>query len=93
LSLVLPQCLALLAEQGRLAVISFHSLEDRLVKRFIRNEQYRDDLPKGLPVLAKDLPQARLIAVGAAIKPSVEEVKANPRARSAVLRVAQRTAV
>lgn len=93
LSLVLPQCLALLAPGGRLAVISFHSLEDRIVKRFIRSEQDRDDLPANFPVRASDLPQPRLVAVGRAIRPSAAEVARNPRARSAVLRIAQRTAV
>ena len=93
LSLVLPQCLDLLNSDGRLAVISFHSLEDRLVKRFIRGEQNRDDLPANFPVMAKDLPQPRMVAVGSAIKPGVAEVKQNPRSRSAVLRVARRTNV
>ena len=92
LSLVLPQCMDVLAAGGRLAVISFHSLEDRIVKRFIRSEQDRDDLPANFPVRAKDLPQPRLVAVGRAIKPSAAEVKRNPRSRSAVLRVAERTA-
>ena len=93
LSLVLPQCLELLRPGGRLAVISFHSLEDRIVKRFIRGEQDRDELPSNFPVRARDLPQPRLKAVGRAIRPSAEEVSRNPRARSAVLRVAERTAV
>lgn len=93
LSLTLPQCLSVLAPQGRLAVISFHSLEDRIVKRFVRAEQDRDDLPANFPVRAKDLPQPRLVAVGRAIRPSEAEVKRNPRSRSAVLRVAERTAV
>ena len=93
LSLVLPQCLRMLAPQGRLAVISFHSLEDRIVKQFIRGEQDRDDLPSNFPVRAKDLPQPRMQAVGKALKPSVQEVKQNPRSRSAVLRVAERTNV
>ena len=92
LSLILPQCLSLLATGGRLVVISFHSLEDRIVKRFIQSEQNRDDLPSNFPVKAKDLPQPRLMAVGKAIKPSASEVKANPRSRSAVMRVAVRTA-
>jgi 16S rRNA (cytosine1402-N4)-methyltransferase len=93
LALVLPKCVDLLAEGGRLAVISFHSLEDRMVKRFIQSQEDRDTLPSRLPVKAKDLPQPRLIAVGRAIKPGAAEVKANPRARSAVMRVAERTAV
>ena len=92
LSLILPQCINLLAEGGRLVVISFHSLEDRIVKQFIQSEQNRDDLPSNFPIKAKDLPQPRLMAVGKAIKPSVAEVKVNPRSRSAVMRVAQRTA-
>lgn len=93
LALVLPQCLNLLAAGGRLVVISFHSLEDRMVKRFIRDEQNRDDLPAHFPVRAKDLPQPRLIAVGRAIKPGTQEIKRNPRSRSAVLRIAERTLV
>ena len=93
LSLTLPQCIDLLAPQGRLAVISFHSLEDRMVKRFIQGEQDRDDLPANFPVRAKDLPQPRLINVGKAIKPSANEIKLNVRSRSAVLRVAERTSV
>ena len=93
LSLVLPQCLNLLAAGGRLVVISFHSLEDRVVKRFIQSEENRDDLPANFPIKAKDLPQARLHSVGRAIKPSANEIKQNVRARSAVMRVAERTAV
>ncbi len=93
LSLVLPQCLALLSPEGRLSVISFHSLEDRIVKQFVRGEQDRDDLPANFPVMAKDLPQPRMKMVGKAMKPSAEEVKRNPRSRSAVLRVAERTHV
>jgi 16S rRNA (cytosine1402-N4)-methyltransferase len=78
---------------GRLVVISFHSLEDRIVKRFISGEENRDDLPSNFPIKAKDLPQARLKMVGKAIKPSADEIKLNVRARSAVMRVAERTAI
>ena len=92
LSLTLPQCADLLAAGGRMAVISFHSLEDRIVKRFIRSQQDRDDLPANFPVRAADLPPPRLMAVGRAIRASQREVDENPRARSAVLRVAERTA-
>lgn len=92
LSLTLPQCVDALAPEGRLAVIAFHSLEDRIVKRFIREQQDRDDLPARFPVRASELPPPRLVAVGKAMRPSAAEVAANPRARSAVLRVAERTA-
>jgi 16S rRNA (cytosine1402-N4)-methyltransferase len=91
LSLTLPQCVDVLAPAGRLAVISFHSLEDRIVKRFIRSEQDRDTLPSRFPVRASELPPSRLLAVGRAIRPSASEIAANPRSRSAVLRVAERT--
>ena len=87
----MPQCLALLAPQGRLAVISFHSLEDRIVKQFIRDQVNTDNLPANFPVRAADLPQPKMVNVGKAIKPSAREIKSNPRSRSAVLRVAERT--
>ena len=92
LSLTLPQCADVLAPGGRLAVISFHSLEDRIVKRFIRSQQDRDDLPARFPVRASELPPPRLLAMGKAIRPGAAEVAANPRSRSALLRVAERTA-
>lgn len=91
LSLTLPQCANLLKHGGRLAVISFHSLEDRIVKRFIRSQQDRDDLPSNFPVRAVDLPPPRLMAIGKAIRANPQEIKANSRSRSAVLRVAERT--
>lgn len=91
LSLTLPQCADMLAPHGRLAVIAFHSLEDRIVKRFIREQQDRDDLPSRFPVRASELPPPRMMAVGKAVRPSESEIAANPRSRSAVLRVAERT--
>jgi 16S rRNA (cytosine1402-N4)-methyltransferase len=91
LSLTLPQCVDVLAPGGRLAVISFHSLEDRIVKQFIRSQQDRDNLPSRFPVRASELPPSRMVAIGRAIRAPATEVKANPRARSAVLRIAERT--
>ncbi|MBU0752532.1 MAG: 16S rRNA (cytosine(1402)-N(4))-methyltransferase RsmH [Gammaproteobacteria bacterium] len=90
LSLVLPQCIDRLAPGGRLVVISFHSLEDRIVKRFLRDEATPRQPPKGVPVRAADLPPVRLRLVGKAIRASAAEVAANPRARSAIMRVAER---
>ena len=90
LEVTLPQAARLLGRGGRLAVISFHSLEDRIVKNFIRDRSTGDKLPKGVPVRAKDIPPAELKAVGKAIKASGEEVRRNPRSRSAVLRVAEK---
>jgi 16S rRNA (cytosine1402-N4)-methyltransferase len=90
---VLADALRLLAPGGRLVVISFHSLEDRIVKRFIANAErpyQHPDLAR-LPIRARDLPQPLLTRVGRAIKPSSAEVARNPRARSAVLRIAERT--
>ena len=91
LSRVLPACVSRLRPGGRLAVISFHSLEDRIVKRFMRDESRPPVLPRRLPVRAADLPAPRLQLVGKATRPGEAEVAANPRARSAVLRVAERT--
>jgi 16S rRNA (cytosine1402-N4)-methyltransferase len=91
LSVVLPQCVALLGAGGRLVVISFHSLEDRIVKRFMRAQSQSDALPARLPVRARDLPQPRMRLVGRAVRASDRETAANPRARSAVMRVAERT--
>jgi 16S rRNA (cytosine1402-N4)-methyltransferase len=90
LSLVLAQAAATLVPGGRLVVISFHSLEDRIVKRFMRDEARADRLPARLPVRASELPRPRLKLVGRARRPSAAEIAANPRARSAVMRVAER---
>lgn len=89
--MTLPLAVDLLEPDGRLAVISFHSLEDRIVKTFMREGARADKLPRGLPVRAKDLPEPRLRLIGRAIRPSDAELAANARARSATLRVAERT--
>lgn len=91
LEAVLPVCVQRLKSGGRLAVISFHSLEDRVVKRFMRDEERGPQLPRGLPVRAADIAPGRLRRVGRAIRAGEAEVSVNPRARSAVLRVAERT--
>ena len=93
LTSVLPQCVDRLIPGGRLAVISFHSLEDRIVKRFMRAESQGEQLPDRLPVRAASLKPGRMRLVGRAQHASDTEVAANPRARSAVLRVAERMAV
>lgn len=90
LSTVLPSCIDKMRPGARLAVISFHSLEDRIVKRFMRNESRPPQPPARLPLRAADLPRPRLKLVGKAIRPSQEEVARNPRARSAIMRVAER---
>ena len=90
LSLALPQAVAALKPGGRLVVISFHSLEDRIVKRFLRDESRPPQLPARLPLRAAELPPPRLRLVGKPIMPTAAEIDANPRARSAVMRVAER---
>jgi len=90
IAMMLPLAAARLAPQARLAVIAFHSLEDRLVKRFLR-ACAADNLPADLPIRARDLPQPPLRILGKATRASAAEIAANPRARSAILRVAERT--
>ena len=89
LQTALSQALAVLAVGGRLAVISFHSGEDRIVKRFIRQESRADPYPSYLPVSARQI-KPRLRAVGRPLKAGAEEQQGNPRARSATLRVAEK---
>jgi 16S rRNA (cytosine1402-N4)-methyltransferase len=90
LEIALPQCLKMLNEGGRLVVISFHSLEDRIVKHFMRTQAQPGALPARLPVRAAELPKPRMKLVGKPVYPTDEEVATNPRARSAVMRVAER---
>ncbi len=91
LETVLEQALECLDVGGRLVVISFHSLEDRMVKRFIRRQVKGDSLPRSVPVTDAQM-QRRMKNIGKALKPSQVEVDANPRARSAVMRVAEKIA-
>jgi 16S rRNA (cytosine1402-N4)-methyltransferase len=87
----LPQAVNLLAPGGRLCVVSFHSLEDRLVKRFMRREAQGDPLFAELPNVPPHA-RPRLKLIGGAVMPGDAEIARNPRARSAVLRVAERVA-
>jgi 16S rRNA (cytosine1402-N4)-methyltransferase len=87
---VLQQSARVLKPGGRLVVISFHSLEDRIVKRFIRNESGAKYNPGKLPIKEADIEQGALKKIGKAFKAGSKEVSLNPRARSAVMRVAER---
>lgn len=92
LSLSLPQIMkALRPGKGRLAVIAFHSLEDRIVKQFMVNHAKSDHWPARLPIKAVDIIDAPLRILGKPIRAQDEEIMQNPRARSAILRVAERT--
>lgn len=85
----LPQAMEVLAPRGRLVVISFHSLEDRIVKQFMRTQEKGRELPPDLPVRHIEI-QSRLKVIGKPVRASDDEVQRNPRARSAVLRVAEK---
>jgi 16S rRNA (cytosine1402-N4)-methyltransferase len=89
-SLMLPEAAARLTAGGRLVVISFHSLEDRIVKRFM-HAAAKPEVPRGLPLRQSEMPQPALELLGRPIKASMDEVRENPRSRSAILRAAART--
>ena len=89
LEVVLSEAYRHLAPHGRLVVISFHSLEDRIVKQFMAGKANVPQPDRRLPIRAVDLPQPEMKLI-ARIKPSAEEISANPRSRSAVMRVAER---
>ncbi len=91
LTLILKQCLDALAVGGRLSIISFHSLEDRIVKQFMRSEEQGIQPPRGVPVRANEI-KTNFKRVGKAIMPTKEEIQQNVRARSAVLRIGEKIA-
>ncbi|MGY4674111.1 16S rRNA (cytosine(1402)-N(4))-methyltransferase RsmH [Ursidibacter arcticus] len=87
----LNSAISVLAPQGRLSIISFHSLEDRMVKQFMRKHSKGEAVPKGLPILESELNKnIPLKTIGKAIMPTAAEIEANPRSRSAVLRIAEK---
>ncbi|MGX2966772.1 16S rRNA (cytosine(1402)-N(4))-methyltransferase RsmH [Ursidibacter sp. B-7004-1] len=87
----LNSAISVLAPQGRLSIISFHSLEDRMVKQFMRKHSKGEAVPKGLPILESELNNnIALKTIGKAIMPTDAEIEANPRSRSAVLRIAEK---
>ena len=89
LSEALNQTLGVLAKNGRLAVITFHSIEDRIVKQFVHKHSRPKQLPKGLPIIYDELNQCALKDLGK-VKPTNEEIKINRRSRSAILRVVEK---
>ncbi len=93
IEVMLPRAVERLTVGGRLVVISFHSLEDRIVKRFMQNAARRDSLPSNFPIRANEIDEATLKLLSRAVKADDAEVAANPRARSAVMRIAERTGI
>lgn len=88
---VLAASLSVLAEDGRLVVISFHSLEDRLVKQFMKKHSQGKQVPRGMPINEIELQKGKKLSlIGRKLKPSKDELEVNNRARSSILRIAQR---
>ena len=92
LSVALSNSLSLLKAGARLVVISFHSLEDRIVKRFMHEHSHSAPVPRGLPLRESERIPPKLRLVGKPMRPSAQEVADNPRSRSAILRTAERVA-
>lgn len=92
LEVALPRSVEMLAEGARLVVISFHSLEDRIVKQFMRAESQPAAVPRRLPLRAAEMPKSRMKLVGKAVRATDAQVQANPRSRSAIMRIAERLA-
>lgn len=93
IEMALQGALNILAPEGRLSVISFHSLEDRLVKRFIKKQSQGPEVPRGVPLTEaqiRALGQAKMKSIGKALKPSSAEISDNARSRSSVLRIAEK---
>jgi len=88
---VLAASLSVLAEDGRLVVISFHSLEDRLVKQFMKKHSQGKKVPRGMPINEVELQKCKKLSlIGRKLKPTKGELEVNNRARSSILRIAQR---
>ncbi len=79
-----------LATKGRLVVISFHSLEDRIVKRFIKAQSSPPQMPRGIPIMESEFDKPKFKSIGKAIKPTKDEVQVNTRSRSAIMRIGEK---